>query len=92
MPYYPPGKWTTPVTGREEDVQKLLESFMDEVRREFEKVAESQAELGELELRHSGAAPLKPREGMIVAANGTTWNPGAGAGAYEYKGGAWVKL
>ena len=37
-------------------------------------------------------APKKPREGMIVIADGTNWDPGSGKGAYEYKSGAWVKL
>lgn len=37
-------------------------------------------------------APAKPREGMIVIADGTSWNPGAGKGAYEYRSGAWAKL
>ena len=38
------------------------------------------------------SAPKKPREGMIVIADGTNWNPGAGLGAYEFKAGVWVKL
>lgn len=29
-------------------------------------------------------APSKPRTGMIVLANGTTWNPGSGRGYYGY--------
>lgn len=37
-------------------------------------------------------APPKPEDGMIVIADGTAWNPGAGAGAYERRAGAWVKL
>lgn len=37
-------------------------------------------------------APKKPREGMIVVADGTNWNPGAGLGAYEFRSGGWVKL
>lgn len=37
-------------------------------------------------------APTKPREGMLIIADGTSWNPGSGAGHYEYKAGAWVKL
>lgn len=37
------------------------------------------------------AAP-KPREGLIAAADGTNWNPGAGKGLYIYYGGAWNKL
>ena len=38
------------------------------------------------------AAPDRPRDGLIVLADGTTWNPGAGAGVYARVGGAWVKL
>jgi hypothetical protein len=38
------------------------------------------------------AAPVKPREGMLVYADGTHFNPGSGRGTYEYRGGAWVKL
>lgn len=37
--------------------------------------------------------PEKKRDGMIVVADGTNWNPGGtGAGAYLWIGGAWVKL
>lgn len=39
-----------------------------------------------------GRAPDKPGEGWVVNANGTTWNPGGGAGLYQRLGGAWVKL
>lgn len=39
-----------------------------------------------------GVAPAKPVNGMLVQADGVGWNPGAGAGYYERKGGAWVKL
>lgn len=35
------------------------------------------------------AEPRKPRTGMIVKADGTTWNPGAGAGLYWYDGTYW---
>jgi hypothetical protein len=38
------------------------------------------------------AAPDKPREGQFAKADGVTWNPGGGAGLYQYQGGAWVKL
>jgi hypothetical protein len=37
-------------------------------------------------------APDKPREGMLVVADGTSWNPGSGKGIYEYRRGAWAKL
>lgn len=36
--------------------------------------------------------PSRPIEGMVVCADGTAWNPGAGAGLYLYIGGAWTKL
>jgi len=66
-----------------------LETF---VKDELQKIAEEFRETIALELRQTGAEPTKPRDGMIVSANGTTFNPGAGAGAYERKAGAWVKL
>lgn len=41
------------------------------------------------------AAPRKPRDGMVVYADGTTWNPGGGRGIYAYIDDgtpAWTKL
>ena len=38
------------------------------------------------------AEPNKVHEGMIVNADGTTWDPGSGAGIYIYRGGSWVLL
>lgn len=35
------------------------------------------------------AAPKKYREGMICKADGTTWNPGSGAGVYCFRAGSW---
>lgn len=69
-----------------------LEELRTYVEEELKKIADESAETTSLELRQIFVAPTKPREGMIVSADGTSWNPGAGAGAYEYKGGAWVKL
>ncbi len=43
-----------------------------------------------VEIRY--AAPVKPQEGHLAWADGTNWNPGSGAGMYEYKAGSWVKL
>lgn len=36
------------------------------------------------------AEPEKYGEGDFVMADGTTWNPGSGAGLYQRRGGAWV--
>lgn len=38
------------------------------------------------------AAPSNPSNGMMVYADGTSWNPGSGEGFYGYEGGTWVKL
>lgn len=44
------------------------------------------------ELGVSYAPPAKPRDSMIVFADGASWNPGAGRGFYGYSSGAWTKL
>lgn len=36
--------------------------------------------------------PERVSDGDIVRADGTDWNPGAGAGVYARISGAWVKL
>lgn len=33
--------------------------------------------------------PSKPRNGMIVLADGTNWDPGSGAGYYGYRNASW---
>lgn len=38
------------------------------------------------------AEPDKKRNGDVVYADGTSWNPGSGEGFYGYEAGAWVKL
>ena len=42
-----------------------------------------------LSLGVSFAPPAKPRDGRVVLADGTSWNPGSGAGYYGYRAGAW---
>lgn len=34
--------------------------------------------------------PDRPKDGMVVIADGTSWNPGSGAGMYYYYGGGWT--
>ena len=38
------------------------------------------------------AYPPKYREGTVFKADGTTLNPGSGAGVYCYRGGSWTFL
>jgi hypothetical protein len=46
----------------------------------------------ELRLPILAKEPSNAANGMIVYADGATWNPGAGAGFYGRQAGAWVKL
>lgn len=69
-----------------------LDELREFVQREFAAISKELAETTVLDLRPVYREPEKPREGMIVSADGTEWDPGSGAGAYEYKGGVWTKL
>jgi hypothetical protein len=62
------------------------------IERELETIAKSLNETTALELRPVFVEPARKREGMIVFADGVSWNPGGGKGAYQYSAGAWVKL
>lgn len=45
-----------------------------------------------VQLEARNAEPTRYRDGMIVYADGTNWNPGSGEGIYARYGGAWNKL
>lgn len=63
------------------------------LRRELQSISESMvAPSSSLTLDVLAVAPKKPRNGMLVIADGTNWNPGAGVGVYARIAGAWVKL
>ena len=69
--------------------------FAQYVDDEFAKVAETlNAPQDFHSLRVLYAAPARPFTGMVVYADGTTWNPGGtGEGIYRYSlAGTWVKL
>lgn len=44
------------------------------------------------EFAPSYAEPVRPRKGMVVYADGTSWNPGLGKGLYSYDGAVWVPV
>jgi len=56
--------------------------------REFAKIAAALNTGHQLTVLYK--APEKPRDGLLVFADGTSWNPGNGAGSYVYVSGAWV--
>lgn len=75
-----------------EDVNKFLQDLIFVMNNELEKIEHTFNELlsyGNL-LREHNAVPARPKEGMLVIADGTNWNPGSGVGMYYYYGGAWV--
>lgn len=91
MPYYapkPPPSYNHP-QAYDPETRQIINWIMEELRA----ISRAAAETTELELRPSGRAPEKPREGMIVFADGTNWDPGGGKGAYVYhEGTGWVKM
>lgn len=59
---------------------------------ELQRISAAIQALADGHLDKSYAAPSKPRDGDIRYADGTTWNPGSGAGVYVYKTSSWVLL
>ena len=70
------------------DTEALRRFVVEELRKVAGALGEVESLL--LEVRH--VSPTKPRDGMIVLADGTDWNPGSGAGFYGRSNGAWVLL
>ena len=68
---------------------KDVPSFL---RTELQQIAKEMATVQAVILQTLYAAPARIYEGMIIKADGTTFDPGAGAGVYARVGGAWVKL
>jgi hypothetical protein len=68
------------------------EDFQAWVKKEFEAVALALQNPDYILLKKFHAAPKKIVEGMTLIADGTDWNPGAGAGVYTYYDSGWKKL
>ena len=69
-----------------------MEELRNFTEREFKKIATELGEMTAVELRPVFMEPVRPREGMLVFADGVSFNPGSGRGTYERRSGAWVKL
>lgn len=71
------------LTGMERYLQQELQRIADHFR---------SFSVDGVQLAVRNVAPSKPRDGLVVFADGTNWNPGTGRGVYVYSSGAWVKL
>jgi hypothetical protein len=63
-----------------------------QIYRELLKIQAALLALSDGHLDMTTVAPTKPRAGDMRFADGTSWNPGGGAGFYGYHSGAWNKL
>lgn len=70
------------------DIQRLVDALRAQVLRLEQRVMELERSLQQVQY----VAPTKVFEGMLRFADGSSWNPGAGRGLYQFVGGAWVKL
>ena len=71
------------------DPQALVEAIQQQFLDLMQQLNSGQEALQLLELH---VEPDRPRDGMVVYADGTNWNPGSGEGFYGRQNGAWVKL
>lgn len=74
------------------NISPELRAVAGYVEEELRTLALSLVETEAVETRTVNVEPTKPREGMIVIADGTDWDPGSGGGPYVYFGSAWVPL
>ena len=63
------------------------------LREEFVRLATSLTDREDrLRLQKLSVEPERPREGDVVYADGTNWNPGSGSGVYVRGASSWTKL
>lgn len=73
--------------------ESSLTALAHSMRLELEKIALQFSQPSDyLALNTLYASPKRVFDGMVIKADGTTWNPGGGAGVYVRVGSAWVKL
>ena len=71
---------------------RLLDALRSYIGRELRRIAVSSFSTDDILLKELHVEPAKPRDGMIILADGTDFNPGSGAGFYGRKAGVWVLL
>lgn len=93
MPYVPKPPPSDPHAGGNEFVREhRLDELAEFIENELRAISLQFSEALELELRTTYFEPKKPRTGMIVHADGVSWDPGSGVGYYGYQGVAWLLL
>jgi hypothetical protein len=66
-----------------------LEDVAAYLVRELNEVSLALNEIEPFKIKQYKAEPAKLKDFLIAAADGVSWNPGAGAGVYVYHSGAW---
>ncbi len=79
---------TIPEPPEDPSIGELI-SWLDEVHNEIQNKLNNYAYM-ELPVQHS--VPDRVRDGLLVYADGTNWNPGLGEGVYAYYNSTWNKL
>jgi hypothetical protein len=67
----------------------LVSELADWVLEELEKIEKELNQVESVTLTTLNVAPDKPRDGMVIFADGTDFNPGSGVGYYGWYVGAW---
>lgn len=76
------------IEGRDSE-NPILEAYL---ARELRRIAAAFLGVEDILLDVLHVEPSKPRNGMIILADGSDFNPGSGAGFYGRSAGAWVFL
>ena len=73
------------------DKPGMLSAFL---REELTRIAEQQTTTNAqiLNLQPLHVEPVRPRQGWVVYADGSDWDPGSGEGVYRYDGSSWNPL
>lgn len=72
--------------------EKIDDDYLKWITQEFEAIEQEFSIQDMVRLKRLNVAPKKTYVGLIVLADGTNWNPGAGQGFYGYYNGTWNKL
>ena len=68
-----------------------LPAFLDQELSQIERSQNGAVSLLRLTVSTTAPrVPTDPRTVVYAEADGTSWNPGSGAGLYAYRSGAWV--